>query len=142
MVDRHTNTHMETKLKYFDGHSRPSQSEENECMLAYDKDGIILVMCSHTFHPCCVFTYICSKYFDFVSMCVFVCLSTVNSSIFGQSSHFAFPYFVLFILWYFPFHVVYLGSSLTVVFFMSSCQLSVTCCRQYFTLVSVITWNS
>jgi hypothetical protein len=31
-VDRHTNTHTETKSKYFDGHSRPSQSEENECM--------------------------------------------------------------------------------------------------------------
>jgi hypothetical protein len=36
-----------------------------------------------------------SKYFDFVSVCVFVCLSTVNSSIFGKSSHFPFPYFVL-----------------------------------------------
>ena len=35
-----------------------------------------------------------SKYFDFVSLCVFVCLSTVISSIFGKSSHFPFPYFV------------------------------------------------
>jgi len=25
-VDRHTNTHTETKSKYFDGHGRPSQS--------------------------------------------------------------------------------------------------------------------
>ena len=37
-----------------------------------------------------------SKYFDFVSVCVFVCLSTVNSSIFGGSSRFPFPYFI----WY------------------------------------------
>ena len=34
--------------------------------------------------------------------------STVNSSIFGKSSHFPFPYFVLFVLQYFPFHVVYI----------------------------------
>ena len=31
MVDRHTNTHTETKSKYFDGHGRLSQSEESEC---------------------------------------------------------------------------------------------------------------
>ena len=36
-----------------------------------------------------------SKYFNFVSVCVFVCLSTVNSSILSKSSHFPFPYFVL-----------------------------------------------
>ena len=52
MVDRHTNTHMETK----------------------------------------------SKYFNFVSVCVFVCLSTMISSIFGKSSHCPFPYVVLFVL--------------------------------------------
>ena len=28
-ADRHTNTHTETKSKYFDGHGHPSQSEEN-----------------------------------------------------------------------------------------------------------------
>jgi hypothetical protein len=49
-----------------------------------------------------------SKYFNFISVCVFMCLSTVNSSIFGKSSHFSFPYFVLFVLQYFPFHVVYI----------------------------------
>ena len=48
------------------------------------------------------------KYFDFVSVCVFVCLSTVISSIFGKSSHFPFSYFVLFILWYFPFHIFFI----------------------------------
>ena len=32
MVDKHTNTHTETKSKYFDGHCCPSQSEESECM--------------------------------------------------------------------------------------------------------------
>jgi hypothetical protein len=31
-VDRHTNTHMETKSKYFEGHDRLSQSEESKCM--------------------------------------------------------------------------------------------------------------
>ena len=46
-----------------------------------------------------------SNSFDFVSVCLFVCLSTVISSIFGKSSHFPVPYFVLFILRYFPFHV-------------------------------------
>jgi len=39
---------------------------------------------------------------------VFVCLSTAISSIFGKSFYFPFPYFVLFVLRYFPFHVVYL----------------------------------
>ena len=33
---------METKSKYFDGHGRASQSEENECMWAHDKDGVTL----------------------------------------------------------------------------------------------------
>ena len=33
----------------------------------------------------------------------------VISSIFGKSYHFPFPYFALFILQYFPFHVVYNG---------------------------------
>ena len=42
-VDRHTNTHTETKSKYFDGHGRPSQSEESECMWAHDKDGVTRV---------------------------------------------------------------------------------------------------
>ena len=41
--DRHTNTCTETKSKYFDGHGRPSQSEENECMRAHDKDGVTRV---------------------------------------------------------------------------------------------------
>ena len=39
-VDRHTNTHMEKKSKYFDGHVHPSQSEESKCMWAHDKDGV------------------------------------------------------------------------------------------------------
>ena len=34
-MNRHTNTHTETKSKYFDGHGRPSQSEESECMWAH-----------------------------------------------------------------------------------------------------------
>ena len=33
-------------------------------------------------------------YFNFVSVCVFVCLSTVISSIFGKSFHFPVSYFV------------------------------------------------
>ena len=44
MVDRHTNTHTETKSKYFDGHGRPSQSEESECMWAHNKDDITRVL--------------------------------------------------------------------------------------------------
>ena len=31
---------METKSKYFDGHSSLSQSEENECMLTHNTDGV------------------------------------------------------------------------------------------------------
>ena len=42
-MDRHTNTHTETKLKYFNGHSRPSQSEESDYMWAHEKDGITRV---------------------------------------------------------------------------------------------------
>ena len=43
MVDRHMNTHTETKSKYFDGHGCLSQSEEREFMWAYDKDGVTRV---------------------------------------------------------------------------------------------------
>ena len=43
MMDRHMNTHTETKLKYFDRHGRLSQSEESECMWAHNKDGITRV---------------------------------------------------------------------------------------------------
>ena len=43
MVDRHTNTHTETKLKYFNGHGRLSQSEESEYMRAHHKDGVTRV---------------------------------------------------------------------------------------------------
>ena len=40
---------------------------------------------------------------------VFSCACpTLISSIFGKSFHFPFPYFVLFIFRYFPFHVVYI----------------------------------
>ena len=43
-----------------------------------------------------------------LSFHVFVCACpTVISSIFGKSFHFPFVYFVLFVLQYFPFHVVY-----------------------------------
>ena len=43
-----------------------------------------------------------------LSFCVFACACpTVISSMFGKSFHFPFPYFVLFVLWYFNFHVVY-----------------------------------
>ena len=39
-----------------------------------------------------------SKHFDFVSVCVFVCQSTMNSSIFGKNSLFPFPYLVQLII--------------------------------------------
>ena len=56
---------------------------------------------------CYTVRWLCpSKYFDFVSMCVFVCLSTLISSIFGKSSHFPFPYFVFFVLRCFPIQMV------------------------------------
>ena len=42
-VNRHMNTHTETKSKYFDEHGRLSQSEERECMWAHNKDGITKV---------------------------------------------------------------------------------------------------
>ena len=35
------------------------------------------------------------KYFEFDSVCVFECVSSVISSIFGKSSHFPFRYYVL-----------------------------------------------
>jgi hypothetical protein len=34
----HEHGHTGTKSKYFDGHGRPSQSEESECMWAHDND--------------------------------------------------------------------------------------------------------
>ena len=41
--------------------------------------------------------------------------STMMSSIFVKSFHFPFPNFVLFVLWYFPFHVVYNSHNFVVV---------------------------
>ena len=42
-----------------------------------------------------------------LSFRVFTCACpTVTSSIFGKNFHFPFPYFVLFVVWYFPFHMV------------------------------------
>ena len=38
-----THKHMETVSKYFDGHGRPSQSEESKCMWAHDKDDVTRV---------------------------------------------------------------------------------------------------
>jgi len=35
-----TSKHTETYLKYFDGHKRLSQSEENESMWTHNKDGV------------------------------------------------------------------------------------------------------
>ena len=35
-----TQKHMETVSKYFDGHSRLSQSEESKCLWTHDKDGV------------------------------------------------------------------------------------------------------
>ena len=58
-----------------------------------------------------MFTYICSLLIEkdgrvrqnisILLLCVFVCLSTVISSIFGKSFRFPFPYFVL-PIYYFP----------------------------------------
>ena len=51
-VDRHRNTHTETKLKYFDGHSSLSQSEENDIRsLLIEKDGCLCRNISILF-PC------------------------------------------------------------------------------------------
>ena len=47
------------------------------------------------------------------SFSVFSCASpSVISSISGRSFHFPFPYFVIFVVWYFPFHVVCFKSQL------------------------------
>ena len=37
---------------------------------------------------------------------VYLCLS--SGDLFIKSFHFPFPYFVIFVLWYFPFHVAYI----------------------------------
>ena len=47
-----------------------------------------------------------SKYLDSVSVCLCLPVPFVISSIPGKSFHFPFPYFVIFVLRYFPFHVV------------------------------------
>ena len=75
-MDRHTNTHRETKSKYFDGHGRLSQSEESECMWAHDKDGVTRVLsCTHTHSLSSDWERWSSpsKYFDFVSVCLCAC---------------------------------------------------------------------
>ena len=81
-------------------------SEVNTTKLTSDA---ICVMCSLTF---ILFwlrkTVVIVKIFRF-SFRMFACLfPTVISSIFDKSFPFPFPYFVLFILWYLPFHVVYM----------------------------------
>ena len=87
-MDRHTNTHAETKSKYF-----------NVCVLFWLRRMAVSV---EIFRFC-------------FRVCVRTCLSTVNSSIFGKSSHFSFPYFVLFVLWYFPLPVVYWNDNLLII---------------------------
>ena len=48
-----------------------------------------------------------------LSFCVFACaFPKVISSIFGKSFSFPFPYFVLFVLQYFPFHMVFNQSNM------------------------------
>ena len=80
----HKHTHG-NKIEIFQ-RTRPSFSIRREWMYVSTRQGW------HSFDwegwPCP------SKYFNFVSVCVFVCLSTVISSIFGKSSHFHFPYFL------------------------------------------------
>ena len=68
------------------------------CKISYDLNTLSNDFNIHSFssdwegRPCLL------KYFDFVSVCVFVWLSTVISSIFGKSFHFPFPYFVFLVL--------------------------------------------
>ena len=80
--ERHAQTH--ENLRYFDDHRCLSQSEENVYYLLIKKD-------------------IC----DNQNICVLVCAFPPEiSSFFGKRFPFLFPFFVLSILWYFPFHVV------------------------------------
>ena len=107
LQDRHT----ETWSKYFDRHGRLSQSEESECMLTHDKDGIargFLKGATRGFQKpssgnifCLVFTYIQSLLIEKdgrarwnISIKFPCACPTVISSIFGKSFHFLFPYFV------------------------------------------------
>ena len=79
-------------------------------MWTHDKDGIpreFFVMCSHTFTLFSLRKTAVSIKIFWLSSRVFLCSClTVISSIFGKNFHFPFPYLVLFILQYFPFHVV------------------------------------
>ena len=103
-----TQKHTETWSKYVDGHCRLSQSEESECLWTHDKDGI--VMFSHRFTLFLLRRTAVSVKIFCLSFGAFLCACpTVISSIFGKSFHFPFPYFVIFVLWYFPFHVVWNG---------------------------------
>ena len=67
----------------------------------------ISVECSQTFTPFWSIKTAVPVEISWYSFRVFSCAyPTVISSIPGKSFHFPFPYFVIFILWYFPFHVV------------------------------------
>ena len=69
---------------------------------------IVVWWCHITYGRCLIKTAVpvkISQYSFHVFLCVY---PTVISSISGRSFHFPFPYFVIFVLWYFPFHVVYM----------------------------------
>ena len=70
-----TRKHTVTKSTFFDEHGHLSQSKEGECMWTHDKDER---------QPCP------SKYFNISILlpCVFLCLTSAISSIFGKSFHF------------------------------------------------------
>ena len=115
--------HTQTKSKYFAGHRRLSQSEESECMWTHNKDDVtrdaIFVMCSHTFTLFWLRKTSVTVKISWFSFRVFACTFLPEISSIFVSFPFPFLYFVLFILRYFPFHVVwYLCLSDTVRFKM------------------------
>ena len=105
-----THKHTETYLIYFDDHRYLFQSEDSKFMWTHSKDS---VTSHHLYH---VFTYTYSlltekesvivKIYQ-ISFCVFVCAFPPEiSSFFGKNFPFLFPFFVLSVLQYFPFHMV------------------------------------
>ena len=104
-----THKHMETYLIYFDNHRCLSLSEKSKCMWTHGKDGT-------TWARCAIFT-MCLQIFTLfwlrktsvvveiyqISFRVFVCAFHPEISLFFGKN---FPFFVLSILRYFPFHMI------------------------------------
>ena len=124
---------METYSKYFDNHRHFSQSEDSECMWTP------FLSCVHIHALSSVWERSLwpSKYFEYVFVYAF---PPEVSSIFGKSFIFPFPYYVLFLLRYFTFHVVQFNNELELTWYVNFKRKMLTSTRIWTWVPSSACW--